>query len=378
MLANLRRPLEIGLVASFIAGGVFVACMSDPQAPGPGSNSPQAARACAGDPFSDAYMRRVIGTLAQPAWEGRKFDGDGLKEATKWVASEFACVGLVPGAPSLTGLPSGAFEQPFETEGDAIDPPGEISGYTYQPGRKFTFTNVLGSIPGKGALADEVVVLGAHVDHMGRYGAERDAVVLGADDDASGVLALIAVAKQLLSEEGATDLRTLVFAAWGVEEDPFFRRGSRAFMGAIDAGARTKIVYYVNFDMVGGYKYYSNVNVLGTYAGSPARTILDRLRPSYPALAIELGSRGSSSDHETFCENGIPYAFFWTQDDCYHKPCDTAEAVDYVHLAPILRVATSLTRGLATEPGLARAKQGFVAAYADAWPGMTCQSEDED
>jgi len=362
-----RAVLTFALVALALpVAGTF--CVRNPV------DDPKAA--CDGEPFGEAYMHRVIESLAQPAWAGRRFDSVGLEEATRWVAAEFRCIGLTPGVRALSGLPSDTFEQRFETDGDEIEPTTEISGYTYDAAKKYAFTNVLGSIPGRGALAAEAVVIGAHIDHMGKYGAENDAVLLGADDDASGVLGLLSIAKQLLAEDDIAERRTIVFAAWAVEEDPFYLRGSKAFFRAMDASAKEKVVHYVNLDMIGGYRYHSNVNVLGTYAGSPARAIVDRLAPSFPGLVIEVGDPGSSSDHVTFCENGIPYAFFWTQDDCYHKPCDTADAIDYEHLAPILRLATGLVMGLATEGDLATARKGFAAAAAAAWPGKTCASQD--
>lgn len=345
-----------------------------------------AASSCAGEPFGESFMRAVIGTLAQPSWGGRKFDGEGLERATRWVRDQFECIGLTPGAANLPGLPSASFEHPFETDGDEMEAADAIPNYTYDAAKRYTFTNVLGSIPGRGELAGEVIVVGAHIDHLGEHSVDGG-VVLGADDDASGVLALLSMAKQILGESAPAHRRTIVFAAWGIEEDPFYLRGSQAFFEALDAAGPTsadRIMYYVNFDMVGGYRYHERLNVMGTfdaapdagYAASPARVLMTTIKARYPDIQTDLGDRGASSDHATFCENGIPYAFFWTEDDCYHKPCDTLENVDFAHLGSILRMATDLTKALATAPDLKSAKDEFPEAYLAAYPGKTCASQE--
>ena len=338
---------------------------------------------CAGDPFSEAFTRRVIETLAQPAWQGRRFDSVGLEQAVSWVRDQFACLGLSPGAPSLPGLPDNDFLQPFETDGDEIDPASDISDYTFDPDAIYAFTNVVGSIPGTGELAGEVIVVGAHLDHLGHYGRLDDALVLGANDDASGVLALLAIARHIAREPAPASRRTLVFAAWGVEEDPFYLRGSQAFTAAIDAADPTtadRIMSYVNFDMIGSYRDHELLYLLGTYdapagtelAESPGHRIARALAGDHPDLEIELGYRGEASDHVTFCEEGIPYVFFWTEDDCYHRPCDAPDRIDHPNLGRILRLAADLTKALAIDDGLATAREEFHEAFLAAYPGMTC------
>lgn len=337
---------------------------------------------CAGDPSSEVFMRRAIETLAQPAWQGRRFDSVGLQQAVTWVADQFECLGLTPGAPSLPGLPTTDFLQPFETDGDEMDP-GDILDYTFDPDTTYAFTNVVASIPGTGPLADEVIVLGAHLDHLGHYGGQAGALVLGANDDASGVLALLAIARQIANAPPPADRRTLVFAAWGVEEDPFYLRGSQAFTAAIAAAESAgidRIMGYVNFDMIGSYRDHAALYLLGTYdapeatdfAQSPGARIARALAGDHPDLNVELGYRGEASDHVTFCEAGIPYVFFWTEDDCYHRPCDAPDRIDYPNLARILRFATDLTEALATDADLATARAQFHDAFQAAYPGMTC------
>jgi len=102
-------------------------------------------------------------------------------------------------------------------------------------------------------------------------------------------LALLAMAKQILDEDQSTDRRTIVFAAWGIEEDPFYIRGSQAFIDALDTTVRDRIMYYVNFDMIGAYDHYEIVYAMGTYdavdgyGASPANTLMTSIADSYPS-----------------------------------------------------------------------------------------------
>ena len=84
--------------------------------------------------------------------------------------------------------------------------------------------NLAGIIPGRGALANEVVVLGAHYDHLG-WGGEgsmrpnEHAIHNGADDNASGTVAVLLAAQQLAARDGAVDRRTLLVVLFSAEEE---------------------------------------------------------------------------------------------------------------------------------------------------------------
>jgi len=377
-----RASVVLALVGVGACGSCSGASDPTPEAT-PDTTPADTSSSCEGAPFSEGFFRRVIETLAQPAWEGRRFDSHGLREATAWVRAQFECVGLRPGAASLPGLPGADFFHHFETDGDEVTPASDVIGYVYDPDRTYPFTNVIGSIPGTGALADEVVVLGAHIDHLGYSGVHDGALIVGANDDASGISALIAIAKQLASEPAPPSRRTLVFAAWGVEEDPFYLRGSSAFMAAIDAvnpATQGRIMSYLNFDMIGTYKDKGSVYLLGAFdapegtgfRASPGHRVARTLMSDYRDLDIALDFRGESSDHVTFCEAGIPYVFFWTEDDCYHSPCDEPSRIDYTHLLRIAELGADMAKALATDPALGSARAEFEDAFLAAFPGETC------
>lgn len=328
---------------------------------------------CMQDPFGETFGPGVISTLADPAWEGRRFDSNGLRLAVAWTAHQFECIGVTPGAPGLTGRDPDSMTQELTTHPVALEPDTTIYGWTFDESMEYRFDNVIGSIPGRGALAGEVIVVGAHIDALGRIGPGTDEVVHGANDDASGVAAVLALARDLVSHPGSGDRRTIVFAVWGVEEEPFYRRGSASFLEGLTDTARDRIMYYVNFDMVGSYDVDHMLTVTGAYPAAPpyeasaARTLVEGIGGH--SLDIDYAHSASDSDAISFCHFSIPYVFFHTGDmpadgGCYHSSCDDPARIDVAHMQEILRLASQLTVGLAESADLAPTRRDFVAAHA--------------
>ncbi|MFO0624109.1 MAG: M20/M25/M40 family metallo-hydrolase [Polyangiales bacterium] len=213
--------------------------------------------------------------------------------------------------------------------------------------------NVVGVLRGGDpALAREVIVVGAHHDHLG---ADTRRIYPGANDDASGVAVVLGLAEDLAA--GARPpRRTVAFVAFGAEEAGL--RGSRAYVHAPPPGlALRDTVFMLNLDMVGSWSSTRCLNALHTFPGTPGRIALDALLPAYADLDVSLGEAGDDSDHLSFCDAGIPTTFFFTEDRrCYHRPCDTAANLDAAHLARIARLARDLTRRVADADDLAAAR----------------------
>jgi hypothetical protein len=280
--------------------------------------APDAPPSCIGDaaPFDPEVLRARLAFLASPELDGRAPGTAGDDAARAHVVERFRCLGLETS------------EQPFDDT-----------------------ANVIGIVRG----GDEIVVVGAHRDHLGTVDGKH---FLGANDNASGTTALLAVA-QAIQQRGTAPARTIVFVSFGAEERG--ELGSQYFAAhpPIDLAA---VVYMVNLDMVGSYRSSDIVAALGSFGKLPGRRILERLDDAYPKLHVGYGGRGVGSDHEPFCKLGIPYIFFWTPDaSCYHKPCDTVDRIDLPHMAQIAALAGALVGELAdTELDLAasRAKLG--------------------
>jgi len=277
-----------------------------------------------GEPYDPAVMRARVTRLADPVLDGRVPGRPGDGRARAFIAEQFACLGLVPAGTD------GGYEQPFTDEGDAT---ANILGY------------VRGTDPG-----GDIIVIGAHHDHLGGG-------LLGANDNASGVVAMLAIA-QAVQQRATRPRRTILFAAFGAEERGM--RGSDHFVANDPEGLPlARVVQVINLDMVGSHSSRGFVAAMGTFRGLPATSILARLDDRYPRLNVGLGGVARGSDHEPFCKRGIPYVFFWTPDRrCYHRACDTAERIDYPRMVDIAALAGDLAEALAdSDVDLAAARE---------------------
>jgi hypothetical protein len=268
---------------------------------------------CPDAAYDEAVMRADVAYLASPELGGRVPGTEGDALAVEMVRERFACLGLTP----------------------LSDAEGYEQLFTDAEGRETA--NVVGYLPGEtGALAQDIVVVSAHLDHLGRGR-------LGANDNASGVSALLSIAQAFAT--AGPSARTVVFAAFGSEESGM--EGAMAFMddppGDLASG---DVVYNVNMDMVGSYSSTEIVYALGSFRGTAGRAAVDAHVGDYPELDVGRGEPSDQSDNYEFCSRGVPYLFFWTEDlECYHETCDTADRVDYPNLVEIAR----LTGEVATE-----------------------------
>lgn len=273
-------------------------------------------------------MTADLAYLASPALDGRAPGSPGDVAARSFIAERFACLGLAT-VGSMVG-----FEQPF----------------TDQAGNHTA--NVLGQITGtKPGLAAESVLISCHTDHFG--GGK-----LGANDNASGVAALLSIAQDLVNR-GIKPDRTLLFAAFGAEETGF--EGSEYFMtNPPPAFDTSKLVYNVNMDMVGSYTASKMLHALGSFDGTAGKTAVMAHTSEHPNLTLSFGDESSLSDNATFCSRGVPYLFFWTEDtECYHQTCDTSARVDYASLASIAPLVGAVSLELANSSSDLR--KGIVA-----------------
>lgn len=255
-----------------------------------------------------------IDFLAKPELDGRVAGSDGDKAARAYIVKRMTDAGLT------------VSEQAFEL-GDTKT------------------ANVIGFIAGE---TDDIIIVGAHYDHLGDGR-------LGANDNASGVAGMLAIADRFA---GTKPHRTLAFIAFGGEEQG--ELGSKHYVAhAPDALPMANVVEYINLDMIGSYKSKGWVAAMGTFKKLPARKALDKLVKKYPKTSVGLGGRAARSDHEPFCELGIPYVFFWTPDArCYHEKCDKAAAIDAVHMSDIVALAGDLVGELSdTKTDLAASRK---------------------
>jgi hypothetical protein len=207
--------------------------------------------------------------------------------------------------------------------------------------------NVIGVVAGADpALAGEAVLVGAHYDHLGQgdEGGALDGPGLypGADDNASGIAAMLEAAEALAGET-PRPRRSIVFVAFTGEEKGLI--GSM-FMAA---HAPRKVVAMINFDMVGRMRE-GRLEVQGTPTSPGWREIVEaanveRLALSFPPRVAR------NSDHAPFILGGVPALLLHTgMHGDYHRRSDTADKIDGDGIARAARLAARVARAVADRP----------------------------
>jgi hypothetical protein len=218
--------------------------------------------------------------------------------------------------------------------------------------------NVAAVLPGRDpSLAGECVLVGAHHDHLGLGGdaslapEQIGTIHPGADDNASGVAALLAVARAAAAAGPAR--RTLLFVAFGAEELGVL--GSAQLVRAPPAACPVeRMQLMVNLDMV-GRPHGGKVYVDGADTARGLRDVVAALAAAPPRLPITpaFGGDGfAGSDHTSFYAKGVPVLFLFTGAHAdYHRPTDTAEKIDAEGLVAIARLASRVAREAAERDG---------------------------
>lgn len=212
--------------------------------------------------------------------------------------------------------------------------------------------NVIAMIEGHDArLKDQFVVIGAHYDHLGMGGfgsgsrvPDTMATHYGADDNASGVAALIELAKYFGKKVNRPS-RSLVFVAFDAEEMGLI--GSRYFVNnpPIDM---TKVTAMINFDMIGRLRESNTISIGGTGTSLETEKILDHLAGEYP-LKLSYSVEGfGPSDHAAFYGKNIPVFFLSTGAHAdYHTPRDNPAGINADGLVKVLDFGAGLVGELA-------------------------------
>lgn len=223
------------------------------------------------------------------------------------------------------------------------------AGPNGESGDDFT-RNVYGWVDG-GEIKNEIVVVGAHFDHIGygpKYSRSKSvAVHNGADDNASGTVAVLAIAKAMAKLKPA---RTVVFQFYSAEEMGLL--GSRFYCNnpifPIEAPDIRKHVAMVNLDMVGHLK--SERFMVSTPEGVSMQPIINTLSERYQFAGSITGRGAGGSDHASFYNKKIPVAFIHTgTHKYYHTPEDDISTLNVPGIVQISKYAFELSWLLANE-----------------------------
>jgi len=289
--------------------------------------------------------------LAADSLEGRRAGSEGSRIAARLIAEQFELAGLEAAGDS------GFFQRvPLQVVNRATGRPRirSLSSWaefdSLPPAERVVETNVIGVLPGTDPeLRGEYVLVTAHFDHVGiGRPVETDSIYNGADDDASGVVGLIEIARTLAS---APPRRTVVFAAMAGEELGLL--GTRWYIDhpAVPLAAT---VASLNLEMIG--RPDTAIGPGRAWLTGYERTSMG-LGFTDAGLAIDPDPRpGQSfyerSDNIAFARIGIPahtLSSFGLHAD-YHSPDDEVERIDFDHLESVIRVAAEAVRLLADGP----------------------------
>ncbi|MEY2982407.1 MAG: Arginyl aminopeptidase [Planctomycetota bacterium] len=199
--------------------------------------------------------------------------------------------------------------------------------------------NVVGMLPGTD-LAEEIVLVGAHYDHVGiRPRADgSDGIYNGADDDATGTTAVLLLAEHFAAQTERTR-RTLVFVCFSAEEKGL--QGSRAF-AAEPPFALSRVAAMVNLEMLGRPEKEGP-----PFAWVTGKELSDFATIAGPALGragvaltdFEMASRlFSASDNLPFAQKGVVAHSIsaGTLHSDYHQPGDEPSRIDVPHMTAVL------------------------------------------
>jgi aminopeptidase YwaD len=286
-------------------------------------------------------LREYVEHLASDKMEGRAAGYPGNDRAAKYLVDLLKKWGVKPAGRG------GSYFQPFEFRKRNDRGPRSESG-------KAPTRNVAAWIPGSDRkLKKEVVVIGAHFDHVGtseqadagragRASAE-DNIWNGADDNASGSSMLLEIARTL-AEEGGKPKRSILFLWFSAEEAGLL--GSKWYADH-PLHPLENTVAMINLDMVG--KGISKLDIGAAGTSDSWRDFISRGEKATGISPATITDKYSpDSDHASFAAKEIPTIFFFTGLHAdYHRTSDHADRLDYAGMEATAKLARSILVDLA-------------------------------
>ena len=282
----------------------------------------------------------TINFLASDELQGREAGFHGSRVTSEYIVSLLQWMGVSPLADSYF-QPFDAYRKERQKKGRLEVHPDSIAKLKQEVHQKLTMRNVLGMIPGKNTK--EYVIVGAHFDHLGIDPVlDGDQIYNGADDNASGVSAVLQIARAFLAS-GQQPERNVIFAFWDGEEKGLL--GSKYFVQTCPFLSQIK--GYLNFDMIGRnnkpqqpkqvvYFYTAAHPVFGDWLKEDIRKYGLQLEPDYRAWENPIGG----SDNGSFAKVGIPIIWYHTDGHPdYHQPSDHADRLNWDKIVEITKAS---------------------------------------
>ena len=265
-------------------------------------------------------LQTHVEILADDTFEGRAAGSRGGQAAAVYLVKQFQQIGLAGGAEE------GKFYQTFAKNS----------------------RNILALVPGSDPkLKDEVIVLGAHYDHVG-YGKRNNSygplgyIHNGADDNASGVAGLLELA-EALKQLPNTPKRTILIALWDGEEQGM--HGSKHWVKEPTVPLK-QVKFMINVDMIGRLRE-NQMEIIGSRTSRGLRKWLSEQNSEAQLKFKFLWALKADSDHHSFFKQQIPVLMLHTGlHDNYHRPSDDADKINSAGLEQISRYLFTLTMDL--------------------------------
>lgn len=233
-------------------------------------------------------LEKHVSWLADDAREGRMTGSKGCQDARDYIVKELESYGYSPSTDSFS-----------------------VRGRTSE--------NVYACLEGQ---SKEVIVIGGHYDHVGYSGRE---VCNGADDNASGVSAILCIAKALSPFIGDEKVkRTIVFQFYSGEEMGLV--GSTHYVN----NSNSNHIFMMNLDMIG---HLTSITTAIQYSDAdPLSELVNKMsdRYTFANSVTKYGSRAGASDHVPFSRKNVPCVFLHTGlHKNYHRPTDDYDTLNY-------------------------------------------------
>jgi hypothetical protein len=276
--------------------------------------------------------------------------------AAEYIAAAFRGLRLRTVLTDSAGKPT--YFQPFPARGPAVAHAGL--------GDSLASRNVVALIPGTDRkLRGQVVVLGAHYDHLGRspfFSTDPkagDAIRNGADDNASGTAAVIELARLLSARPPK---RSVIVAAFSGEELGLL--GSQ-WLVEHPPVPMDSVAAMLNFDMVGRLAN-DRLIVYGVATAEELPALVDSVNAAGPRLSVKgIGDGFGPSDQSSFYGKDVPVLHFFTdQHPDYHAATDDVERINAAGEARVVDLALGVARAIADRPGRLTFRRAPVTARA--------------